>query len=388
MKEIIYFDNAATSWPKPKKVLEAIRYYLEEVGGSPGRSGHRMSILASRLIEDTRESVSKIFNFNDTSRIIFTKNITEALNIALFSLLKSGDHVITSSMEHNSVMRPLRYLEKNGVSISMVKCYSDCTLDPDEVLKKIRKNTKLVVLTHADNVTGTIVPIKKIASITLEKKVPFLIDCAQTAGSIPIEINLQQFENCILAFTGHKSLFGPTGTGGMCIGKNIDISPLIYGGTGSKSDKDTQPIFLPDKLESGTMNILGLLGLKAGIDFILRKGIFKIREWEKKLVEKLIKGLIEIEGIKIYGTKSTERQIGIISFNINNISPSKAGLILDRKYSIMSRIGLHCNPNAHKIIGTFPDGTVRFGFSYFNKVGQIEKAILALKEISYNKKFI
>jgi cysteine desulfurase family protein len=388
MKEIIYFDNAATSWPKPKKVIEAIRHYLEEVGGSPGRSGHRMSILASKLVEDTRESVSKIFNFYDTSRIIFTKNVTEALNIILFSLLQSGDHVITSSVEHNSVMRPLRYLEKNGVSVSMVDCYADCTLDPGEVLKKIKKNTKLVVLTHANNVTGTIIPINKIASITSEKNIPLLIDCAQTAGSIPIEINSQQFENCILAFTGHKSLFGPTGTGGMCIGKNIKISPLIFGGTGSRSDKDTQPTFLPDMLESGTINILGLVGLKAGIDFILDKGVSKIRKYEKKLVERFIKKIIEMDTIKVYGTKSSETQVGIVSFNINNITPSKVGLILDHKYAIMSRIGLHCNPNAHKIIRTFPDGTVRFGFSYFNKMEQIEKTILALKDLSYNKKFI
>ncbi len=385
MGRIIYFDNAATSWPKPKKVLEAIKYYLEEVGGSPGRSGHRMSILASRLLEDTRESVSKIFNFSDTSRIIFTKNITEALNIALFSLLKPGDHAVTSSIEHNSVMRPLRYLEKNNVSISIVKCYSDCTIDPIEVLKKIKKNTKLVILTHANNVTGTIIPITEIASITLERNIPLLIDCAQTAGSLPMEIDLQQFKNCILAFTGHKSLLGPTGTGGMCIGKNINISSLIFGGTGSKSDEEFQPDFLPDKLESGTINILGLLGLKAGIDFIINKGISKIREHEKILVEKFIKNITKIKGIKIYGTKSPEKQIGVISFNIENMSPSKAGLILDRKYSIMSRVGLHCNPNAHKTIGTFPDGTIRFGFSYFNKIKQVEKAILALKELSLRK---
>jgi len=385
MDRTIYFDNAATSWPKPEPVLEAIKHYLEQVGGSPGRSGHKMSIMASRCIEDTREIVAKIFNCPDTSRVIFTKNITEALNICLLSLLKPGDHVVTSSMEHNSVMRPLRYLEKNDVSISFANCCSDGSLDLTEVVKHIKGNTKLVVLTHASNVTGTILPIEEVASITMEKNIPFLVDCAQTAGALPIHIDLQKFTNCILAFTGHKSLLGPTGTGGMCIGEDINIAPLMYGGTGSRSDKDTQPEFLPDELESGTLNILGLMGLKAGIEFLMHEDIAQVRAHEQKLVSTFIKKAAHIKELNIYGTKDPDKQIGLISFNIKNLSPSTVGLILDRKYSIMCRVGLHCNPNAHTTIGTFPDGTVRFGFSYFNTVEQVENSILALQEIAANK---
>jgi len=385
MKKIVYFDNAATSYPKPKTVLKAMKYYFEKVGGSPGRSGHRMSISASRLIEDVRETVAKVFNCPDTSRIIFTKNITEAINICLFSLLKSGDNIVTTSIEHNSVMRPIRYLEQNGISVSIVNCFPDGSIDPNAVSRKINKKTKLVISTHASNVIGTILPIEEIALITKEKNIPFLIDCAQTAGAIPIDIDLQKFTNCILGFTGHKGLLGPTGTGGMCIGTDVNISSLIHGGTGSNSDKDIQPDFLPDKLESGTINIVGIAGLKAGIDFLINEGIPKVREHEKNLVNIFIKNTDQIKSIKIYGTKDPDKQIGLISFNVKNLSPSEVCFLLDYKYSIMSRTGLHCNPNAHKTIGTFPDGTVRFSFSYFNTVDQVKKSILALKELSMNK---
>ncbi len=384
-KEIIYFDNAATSWPKPDNVIKEIKNYLENIGGSPGRSGHKMSINASRVLEDARESVSKIFNGIDTSRIIFTKNVTEAINVCLFSLLEPGHHVITSSVEHNSVMRPLRYLESSGASISKINCFTDGCIDPDDIKKSIKRKTKLIVLTHANNVTGTILPIKEVALIALERNIPLLIDCAQTAGSILIDIDLSKFNNCILAFTGHKSLFGPTGTGGMCIGDNIDISPLIYGGTGSKSDEDIQPNFYPDKLESGTINISGLVGLKGGIDFINDKGIAIIRRHEEKLVKMFIKKMSQIENVTIYGPKDPKKQVGIISFNLKDISSSEVGFFLDKKYNIMSRIGLHCNPNAHETIGTFPSGTVRFGFSYFNSLKQIEYSISALKEILNGK---
>jgi len=381
-KNIIYFDNAATSWPKPKKVIEQMEYYLNEIGGNPGRSGHRMSILASRLVEDAREAVAKILNFNDTSRIIFTKNATEAINICIFGILQPGDHAITSSVEHNSVMRPLRYLESKGLKLSIVKCDSDGSLDPEDILKEIRPDTKLVVLTHASNITGTILPIKEVASFTAERGIPFLIDCAQTAGAIPTDIDIKECENCILAFTGHKSLFGPTGTGGMCFGEKVKMRPLIFGGTGSSSDYDTQPNILPDKFESGTINIMGLAGLKAGIDFLIKEDIKKVREHEKRLVHQFILGAAKIKGLKIYGPRDPEKQVGIISFNLSNLDPSKVGLILDKKYSIMSRIGLHCNPNAHKTIGTFPEGTVRFGFSYFNTLEQICAAMRALQELA------
>lgn len=380
-EKIVYFDNSATSWPKPKQVLDSMKFFIEKVGGSPGRSGHRMSINASRLIEEARESVCKLFNFSETSNVIFTKNATEALNICIFSLLKDGGNVITSSMEHNSVMRPIRYLEKQGVSVSIAKCSSDGILDPEEVFKQVKVNTKLIVLTHASNVTGTIFPIEEIALGAKEINIPLVIDCAQTAGVVPLNLNLDEYENCVVVFTGHKSLFGPTGTGGMCVGGKIRLSPLIYGGTGSKSDEDIQPDFLPDSLESGTLNVTGIIGLKAGIDFILKIGLDSIREHEKRLVELFIENIRNLKEIKVYGSLDTNNKIGIVSFNIENEMPSKIGLLLDSKYGIMCRVGLHCNPNAHKTIGTFPNGTIRFSFSYFNSMGQVKYAIKSVKEL-------
>lgn len=383
MKEnIVYFDNSATSWPKPEEVLESIKYFINEIGGSPGRSGHRMSIEASRLVEETREVIGEFFNYDDTSRIVFTKNITEALNICIFSLLKPGDHVITSSMEHNSVMRPLRFLEKKGLIISTIDCIPKGDINVSDIEKNINNNTKMVILTHASNVIGTILPIEKVAKITYKYKIPFVIDCAQTAGSIPININLKKYKNCIITFTGHKSMLGPTGTGGMCIGEDVELMPLIFGGTGSKSDKDIQPDFLPDSLESGTLNIIGLAGLKAAVSYLLKIGLNNIRNHEKLLLSKFIENASKIKNIIIYGSKDPETQVSLVSFNFKNINPSTAGLILDKKYSIMSRIGLHCNPSAHKVIGTFPEGTIRFSFSYFNSLEEIDYSINALSEMS------
>jgi len=383
MKEnIVYFDNSATSWPKPEEVLESIKYFINEIGGSPGRSGHRMSIEASRLVEETREVIGEFFNYDDTSRIVFTKNITEALNVCIFSLLKPGDHVITSSMEHNSVMRPLRFLEKKGLIISTIDCIPKGDINVSDIEKNINNNTKMVILTHASNVIGTILPIEKVAKITYKYKIPFVIDCAQTAGSIPININLKKYKNCIITFTGHKSMLGPTGTGGMCIGEDVELMPLIFGGTGSKSDKDIQPDFLPDSLESGTLNIIGLAGLKAAVSYLLKIGLNNIRNHEKLLLSKFIENASKIKNIIIYGSKDPETQVSLVSFNFKNINPSTAGLILDKKYSIMSRIGLHCNPSAHKVIGTFPEGTIRFSFSYFNSLEEIDYSINALSEMS------
>jgi len=381
MSEMIYFDNAATSWPKPDVVFKSMQYFLEKIGGSPGRSGHRMSIAASRAIEEVRESIGKLFNFSNLSRIIFTKNITEAINTCLFGLLVPGDNVITTSIEHNSVMRPLRYLESRGLDLTILKCSYEGLLNVDEIQKNIKSNTKLIVLTHASNVIGTILPIKEVASLALKSNIPLLIDCAQTAGSLPIDINLDEYPNCIISFTGHKSLFGPTGTGGMCVGDAIDLDPLIYGGTGSKSDKDTQPFFLPDKFESGTINAVGLVGLKAGVDFIIENGVDEIRKHEEELLNFFINGVSEIKDIVIYGTMNPTKQAGLISFNIKKHSPSEIGFFLDHEYSIMCRIGLHCNPNAHKTIGTFPEGTIRFGFSYFNTITQVKKSIIALEKL-------
>ena len=381
-KDLIYFDNAATSWPKPPQVLEAMIKFMKEIGANPGRSGHHLSIEAARVIYETRETLSNLFNIQDPSRIIFTLNATESINLALKGLLRPKDHVVTSSMEHNSVMRPLRYLEKQGVEISIVTCSPLGFLDPDDLEKEIKPNTKMVILNHASNVTGTLLPIREVGQITRKYNLIFLVDAAQTAGAYPIDIQSDSID--LLAFTGHKSLYGPQGTGGLIINSRInekEMIPLKHGGTGSRSEYEEQPDFLPDQFESGTPNSVGILGLLGGIRFVLDTGIYKIRRHELDLTERLIEGLKQFPQIKIYGPENADKRTAIISFNIDGFSPSYVSLYLEREFGILSRAGLQCAPQAHRTIGTFPDGTIRFSLSYFNSRNQVDKAIEALHHL-------
>jgi cysteine desulfurase/selenocysteine lyase len=384
--ELLYLDNSATSWPKPKEVLESIRKAIEQYGANPGRSGHKLAIEAARIIYETREALAELFGLEDPERVILTKNVTEALNLVLYGFLKPGDHVITSSMEHNSVMRPLRDLEKKGVEVTQIRASEKGEIDPQDVLKSIRKNTKLIVLVHLSNVTGTIMPVEEVLKISKDHGIPLLLDAAQSAGTIPI--NLKELPVDLLAFTGHKGLFGPQGTGGLIInteGLEERIEPLMRGGTGSKSEEEEQPEFLPDKYESGTPNTPGIAGLGEGVRFILKEGIERIREKKEKLTLKLIEGLKEIKGVKLYGPLDPKKQIGIVSFNLEGKSPSEVSHLLDEKYNILSRPGLHCAPSAHKSIGTFPFGTVRFSLGYFNTEEEIEYAIRAVRDLVGSK---
>ncbi|HUW21869.1 MAG TPA: aminotransferase class V-fold PLP-dependent enzyme, partial [Candidatus Bathyarchaeia archaeon] len=276
---MIYLDNAATSYPKPKEVGQAMLYFLEKVGASPGRSGHRLSIEAGRMLYHTREGLAELFNVDDPLRIIFTLNVTEALNLALKGMLRTGDQVITSSMEHNSVMRPLRELEKKGVEVKVVFCSPKGFLEPQDIEKSIRKNTRLIVLNHGSNIIGTLLPIIEVGKIARKHNILFLVDTAQTAGCYPLDIKKDNID--LLAFTGHKALFGPPGTGGLVVGERVDIkklNPLKTGGTGSRSESEEQPDFLPDIYESGTPNTVGLSGLNEGVHFILKEGVDKIRQ--------------------------------------------------------------------------------------------------------------
>ncbi len=380
---MIYFDNAATSYPKPKEVLEAIINFTNNIGGSPGRSGHRLSIEAARILYQCRENLAELFNVSDPLRIIFTLNATESINLVLKGLLRAGDHVITSSMEHNAVMRPLRELEKSGIQLQVIPCSADGTLAPENIESAIKVNTALIVLNHASNVTGTLLPIRSVGEIARKRNILFLVDAAQTAGAHPIDMAKDNID--LLAFTGHKSLFGPTGTGGLVIGENVDIrkiAPLKTGGTGSKSESENHPDFLPDLYESGTSNIVGIAGLNSGVNYILKRGIREIRQQEISLAENLISGLKGIPGVALYGKEGIENRVAVISFNIDNLSPSDIGLKLDEEYNIMCRVGLHCSPASHKTIGTFPAGTVRFSLSIFNSVQEIEKAVMAVKNIA------
>jgi len=376
----IYFDNAATSWPKPPEVRAALDEYFSGAGGNPGRSGHRMSIAAARLVESSRGVLAEFFNAEDPSRIVFTQNATHALNMALYGLLRPGDHVVTTSIEHNSVMRPLRHLEMSGVEVTVVSCKADGTMDMNRLNDALRPGTRLLVSTHASNVTGTLLRIEAISSLARDRDVPYLVDAAQTAGAIPIDV--QQIGVDLMAFSGHKGLLGPTGTGGLYIRDGVMLPPLMRGGTGSDSAHEVQPDFLPDLHESGTLNVAGIAGLGAGVRFLREIGVESAREHERELVSQLIVGLSEIPGITIYGPRDAALQCGVVSFNVDGAMPSEVGLILDEQFGIMARTGLHCAPSAHRTLGTFPTGTVRFSFGWFNTTAEVDGALEALHKIA------
>mgnify|MGYP000657447993 FL=1 len=375
----VYFDNAATSYPKPPSVYEAINFTLQHVGANPGRGEHSLSQSANRIIFEARETIAEFFNIPNSRNIVFTSNGTEAINLALKGFLKPGDHGIISSMEHNSVVRPLNSLKKNGVNVTIVQCDKQGKLNPDYVFKEIKENTRLIVLTHASNVTGTILPVEEIGEIAAKKGIPLLVDAAQTAGTIPIDVVRNSIS--LLACPGHKSLLGPQGTGFLYICEGFNLKPLIEGGTGSNSELSEQPDFLPDRFQSGTLNTPGIAGLKAGIEFINKKSIQTIKEHEDMLSKTFINKLKEINRVRIYGPLSIKEKTAVVSFNIKGKDSTDIATALDEKYQIMVRVGLHCSPYSHKTIGTFPDGTIRVSFSIFNTVHEIDYFIDSLKVI-------
>ncbi|MGQ9467446.1 MAG: aminotransferase class V-fold PLP-dependent enzyme [Anaerolineae bacterium] len=381
---MIYLDNAATSWPKPPQVLAAMVRFLTEVGANPGRSGHRLSVEAGRVVYAAREAVAELFHAPDPLRVVFGMNATEGLNLALRGLLRPGDHVVTSSMEHNSVMRPLRALEREGISVTVVACSPEGSLDPRAVLEALRPETRLVVLNHASNVTGTLLPVAEVGRALHRMRGPLLVvDAAQSGGAVSIDVQADGID--LLAFTGHKSLYGPMGTGGLIIGERVPLGefrPLLRGGTGSRSEREEQPDFLPDMCESGTPNGVGLAGLEAGVRWVLEQGVEAIRAHEMALTQRLIEGLSAIPGVTVYGTRDPERQTAVVSFNIAGMEPSEVGMRLDEEYGIMCRVGLHCAPAAHRTIGTFPAGTVRFALGAFNTPEEVDAALRAVARLA------
>jgi cysteine desulfurase family protein len=377
----IYLDNAATSYPKPEEVYKAVEEVMRNIGGSPGRAGHRMALEANRIIFKTREIIGELFNIEDSSNIIFTSNATEALNIGIKGILREGDHVITSSIEHNSVTRPLKSLEVTGkIYVTKVMASKEGYINPKEIESSINNKTKMIILTHASNVIGGINPIEEIGEIARRKNIIFMIDAAQTAGILPIYINRLNVD--LIACPGHKSLYGPQGTGFLYIKEGLDVKPLIEGGTGGNSESESQPEDPPERYESGTMNTPGIAGLMEGIRFILKESVNRIRKYEEELTIRFIEGLKRIKNVTIYGPDIIEERVPLVSFNINGYDPSFIGYILDTKYDISVRAGLHCSPDAHKTIGSFPYGTVRVSFSYFNRLEDVEYALMALREIS------
>ncbi len=379
---MIYLDNAATSWPKPEAVYQAMDSLMRYTGASPGRSGHLMSLTAARMIHEAREALCEFFGIADASHLVFTSNATEALNLAIKGLLRPGGHVVTSSIEHNSVMRPLRALEKNGVQVSVAKCAGDGTLDPREIERAIRPETSLIVLSHASNVVGTLLPVAAVGGIARGRGIPLLVDAAQSAGCYPIDVEAMHID--LLAFSGHKSLLGPQGTGGLYIRPGLEsrLEPLKHGGTGSYSEHESQPDFLPDKYESGTPNTVGLAGLGAGVRFIMREGLDGIREKEQKLTGLLLRGLAAIPGVTCYGNGGPAERVAIVSFNISGVPSSEVALRLEEDFRIMCRPGLHCSPSAHRTLGTFPQGSVRLSPGHFHSVLDIEKTLEAVRQIA------
>jgi len=381
-KKVVYLDNAATSWPKPPCVAAAMVYFLNEIGANPGRSAHRLSIEAGRIVYDAREAIAELFGAPDPLRVVFGLNVTEALNLAIRGLLSPGDHIITGSLEHNSMMRPLRALEQEGVEITVAPCSKEGSLDPVDIEKAIRPNTTLIALNHASNVVGTLLPVGEVGQIARRHGLLFLVDAAQTGGAYPFNM-----ESCfidLLAFTGHKSLLGPTGTGGLIVGDRVNTAlmrPLKRGGTGSYSEHEEQPDFLPDIYESGTPNVAGLAGLNAGVRWIMDRSVDAIRTHEILLAQRMIDGLAVIPGVTIYGSKNARLQAPIISLNITGMEPSEVGLRLDDESGILCRVGLHCSPSAHRTIGTFPAGTLRLSLGIFNTEEDVDAAVEAIDRI-------
>jgi len=379
-RPFIYLDNAATSFPKPEAVLRAVDHALRLIGGSPGRSGHRLAIAADKAVFEARENICRLLGMGDSSRLIFTSGATESLNLAIKGILKSGDHVITSSMEHSSVTRPLHFLAQKDVEVTKVKCDEKGLLDPEDVERSIKENTRLIVLTHASNVNGSIQPIFEVGEIARERGIAFLIDACQTAGVLPI--NMESMPVDMLAASGHKGLLGPQGTGILYIRPGIDLAPLKEGGTGGGPPDDEQPQALPDRYESGTMNTPGIAGLGAGAAFLLEQTVEAARQKEMSLFKQLAEGLSVIEGITMYGTDDPDKRVSLLSFNIEDLDPSLVSFRLDEEFGILCRSGLHCAPDAHRTMGTFPEGTVRLSPGLYNTPEDMDKTVDAIIQIA------
>lgn len=379
---MIYLDNAATTYPKPDIVYNKMDYFLRNNCANPGRGGHKLSIDAAKEVYNARDIIGELFNIKNKNRIVFTKNSTEALNIAIFGLLKKGDHVITSSMEHNSVIRPLMMLKKDRtIELSIVKCNNKGYLNIEDIQNQIQSNTKLICITHSSNVNGIVMPIKEIGKLTKEKNIIFLLDSAQTAGVFDINVEINNIG--LLTFSGHKSLFGPQGVGGLFIAEGINLKAFILGGTGTNSESFDQPSVLPDMFESGTLNTPGIVGLRHGVEFINNIGLHEIQQHKKKLLEEFASRIEGLNNIILYSDiKNLKNNSGIIALNFDGIDSTELSYILDKCYNISTRAGLHCAPLAHETLNTKRHGIVRFSFSYLNTLDDVEKTYLALKEIS------
>ncbi|HIJ80477.1 MAG TPA: aminotransferase class V-fold PLP-dependent enzyme [Desulfuromonadales bacterium] len=353
----IYLDNAATTYPKPDAVYDAVMHAMREVGTSPGRGGYRRSLEADRIVFRTREIIARLFSIADSSRIIFTHNATAALNLALHGFLSGGDHVVTTSMEHNSLLRPLNALSSCGVEVTIVPAGSEGVVSPDDLRRALRPNTTMVALGHVSNVCGAVQPIGAVGALCRESGIRFLLDAAQSAGSVDIDVAAIGID--LLAVPGHKGLLGPQGTGFLYVAPGIDLKPQLQGGTGTYSSSEHQPAGMPDGFEAGTHNLPGIAGLMAGVSFVIERGPSALLRHEQDLLRDAAAALLSVEGATIYGPREWAQLGNVLSFTVEGIDPASLALELDHGFDIAVRAGLHCAPFAHRTLGTLPCGTVR-----------------------------
>lgn len=379
---MIYLDNAATSFPKPPVLIKKMSECISKYCGNPGRSGHYMSFKTAEEIYKTRKRIADLINCDNPQRIIFTGNTTESLNLGIKGVLEPGDHVITTSMEHNSVLRPIIEASKNNIQYTIVKCKEEGTLPLEEMSKAIKENTKLIVCTHASNVTGTIFPIKEIGETAKKNKILFLLDAAQSGGMLEIDIKQNHID--MIAMPGHKGLMGPQGTGFLYVRDGIVLKHLKEGGTGTESRNLFQPFEMPEGYEAGTLNSPGIAGLGETIKFIINQGIKEIKRHEEELTTLLYEELKQIKNLKVYGPSEKSKRTGIVLFNIKNMNGEEVSYQLDKYYSIASRAGYHCAGMAHETVGTQDGGAVRLSVGYYNTISEIKKTITAVKKISRN----
>jgi cysteine desulfurase/selenocysteine lyase len=385
MTKLIFLDNGATSFPKPEEVYTFMDHFYRNFGVNPGRSGYDLCLEAGEVVEATRKMMTQFFNGTDPNRLCFSYNSTDALNLIIFGMLKPGDHAVTTTIEHNSVLRPLYLQSLAGVAVDHVPFDGAGFVDPGEIRKRFRPTTRLVIVNHASNVVGTVQPIREIGRLCREAGIPFAIDASQSAGKVPIDMEDQFLD--VVAFTGHKSLLGPTGIGGLYVREGIEIRHTRAGGTGVRSAVRTHLEEYPYRLEYGTPNVMGIAGLNAGLKWILAKGLKTLQEHEMGLARKLRDGLREIPGVTLYCLDDLADHISVLAFNVNSMVAADVGTMLDVDYNIAARTGLHCAPRVHEQLGTAKiHGAVRFGIGPFNTEEEIAAAVRAVAEISALKK--
>ena len=384
--DYIYLDNASTSFPKAPTVATAMSDYITNRGININRSSYSLAYDVEDIIYTTRQRLHTLFNGHDPSHVIFTQNVTMSLNMVIKGLLKASDHVLVSSMEHNAVMRPLTQLLDKGITFDIIPCDKTGSIQLESMDSLIRPNTVAMIINHSSNVCGTIQPLKSIGSICKAHNLQFIVDAAQTAGVIPIDVKACHID--ALCFTGHKGLLGPQGIGGIILTKEMaqTLTPLIAGGTGSFSHLETMPTHMPDAFESGTLNLPGIIGLNEGLSYIESQGMENIHNHELTLTKTFLEGLQDIEHINVIGKQNLQDRTAVVSITIDGMDPANIAYELESTYHIMTRVGLHCAPRAHQTLGTYPEGTVRFSFGYANTLKDVEAALSALNTIVKNYK--